>query len=93
VQYHVVNGHCDGKGYPRAPGNLCAHRLAYGIARRAAVLVPAPVEPEMLPPAPMAPLPEAPASVNCHITLGGRQFKSPCAIPMKRACSSAWPRS
>jgi hypothetical protein len=83
--YLAVNGHCECKDYPRAPGNLCAHRLAYGIARRATELVPvsAPVavdvdvsaEPVMLPAAPTAALPEAPASVNCHILLEGRQVQ------------------
>jgi hypothetical protein len=41
VEYHLVNGVCECADYPRAPGNLCAHRLAYGIARRAAELTPA----------------------------------------------------
>jgi len=40
VEYHLVNGICECADYPRAPGNLCAHRLAYGIARRAAELTP-----------------------------------------------------
>ena len=31
VHYHTVNVHCDCKDFPRAPDNLCAHRLAYGI--------------------------------------------------------------
>jgi hypothetical protein len=83
VTYHTVNGHCDCKDFPRAPEGLCAHRLAYGIMRRASELVPPspPVEteplpaPVMLPAAPATALPEAPASVNCHITLEGRQVQ------------------
>jgi hypothetical protein len=71
VTYHLVNGHCDCTDYPKAPSNLCAHRLAYGIARRAAELTPPVQEPLLLPP----PLPEAPASVNVHLELAGRQIQ------------------
>jgi hypothetical protein len=28
AEYHLVNGVCECADYPRAPGNLCAHRLA-----------------------------------------------------------------
>ena len=73
--YHLANGRCDCKDYPRAPGQICAHRLAYGIARRAAELMPPQPEPLMLPPAPTSSLPEAPASANCHIILEGRQVQ------------------
>jgi hypothetical protein len=77
VQYHVVNGVCDCRDYARAPGNLCAHRLAYGIARRVAELVPPSVtvetEPLLLPPAPA--LPEAPASCNVYLTMGGHKVQ------------------
>jgi|RhiMetdeSRZDD1v2_1073273.scaffolds.fasta_scaffold190462_3 hypothetical protein len=95
AEYHLVNGVCECAAYPRAPGNLCAHRLAYGIARRAAELTPAlppPVAVEAMDSgpqdapvaqieaavaAPVAPavLPEAPASVNCHIMVEGRQVQ------------------
>jgi hypothetical protein len=50
-------------------------RLAYGIARRAAELVgPEPEVPVAATVAPAA-LPEAAASVNCHIMLEGRQVQ------------------
>jgi hypothetical protein len=90
VHYHTVNGHCDCKDYPRAPEGLCSHRLAYGIARRAAELVPqsTPVETEELvrdtaqpvcysgaPGAHTPPLGEAPCSVNVHVSIGGRQVQ------------------
>ena len=75
VTYHTVNGHCDCRDYTRALGHLCSHRLAYGIARRATEMLPPPPEPLMLPPAPTVPLPEAPASVNCHLTIAGRQVQ------------------
>src|SRR5213083_228847 len=32
--YHVVNGSCDCKDYPKAPSNWCKHRIAAGIAKR-----------------------------------------------------------
>jgi hypothetical protein len=42
---YTVNGLCTCKDFERAPGQLCKHRLAYGIARRAQELLPpAPVE-------------------------------------------------
>src|SRR5882672_667544 len=37
--YHVVNGSCDCKDFPRAPHHFCKHRLASAIARRAQELV------------------------------------------------------
>jgi hypothetical protein len=37
--YHVVNGHCDCRDYEKAPHQLCKHRLAAAIARRAQELV------------------------------------------------------
>jgi len=94
VEYHLVNGICACADYPRAPGNLCAHRLAYGIARRAAELLPAlpppiaveavdstgqgatvPAEATGAAPVAFSSLGEAPASVNCHIMVEGRQVQ------------------
>jgi len=89
--YHVVNGHCDCRDYDKAPHQFCKHRLGAAIARRAQELAkaklngasnghtaPAPV-PQTLtaqtPPAEPVALPEAPASVNCHITIEGRQVQ------------------
>jgi SWIM zinc finger len=83
--YHVVNGQCDCKDFAKAPHGFCKHRLAAAIARRAQELVKATVaapegqtaapgqsaQPEAL----GTPLPEAPASVNCHITIEGRQVQ------------------
>jgi hypothetical protein len=37
--YHVVNGHCDCKDYPKAPHQFCKHSLGAAIARRAQELV------------------------------------------------------
>ena len=77
--YHV-NGSCPCADFPRAPEHQCKHRLAYGIHKRAMTLttqrldaktVPAPPCPP--PPPPAGALPEAPASVNCYLTVGGRQ--------------------
>ena len=33
--YHIVNGHCDCKDYPKAYEGWCKHRLAHAIAKRA----------------------------------------------------------
>ena len=70
---YTVNGSCTCQDYSRAPGHLCAHRLAYGIARRATELVPA--LPAPTPPAPAVspePLYEAPVSVNVPLEVCGR---------------------
>jgi hypothetical protein len=86
--YRVVNGQCDCKDFARAPHGFCKHRLSAAIARRAQELVkaklatgtngqatpasqPIPAQPD----APTAPLPEAPASVNVHLDLAGRQVQ------------------
>jgi hypothetical protein len=74
---HLVNGTCDCKAtrYHAAP---CAHRLAFRVYQRTALrLTGDPAEERWEPveaPAP-APLYEAPASVNCHIMLEGRQVQ------------------
>ncbi|MBM3223565.1 MAG: hypothetical protein FJZ47_07170 [Candidatus Tectomicrobia bacterium] len=79
--YHVVNGHCDCRDYEKAPHHFCKHRLSAAIARRAQELVKArvdaatPVSQPTQPPAPTTPLPEAPASVNVHLELAGRQVQ------------------
>src|SRR5215813_14530594 len=33
--YHIVNGECSCKDYPKAPHQFCKHRLGAAIARRA----------------------------------------------------------
>ncbi len=88
--YHIVNGHCDCKDFAKAPHNFCKHRLSAAIARRAQELVKAPLDagtngqatpPSQPTPAQASPavpsptLPEAPASVNCYISIGGRQVQ------------------
>src|SRR5207253_2539471 len=42
--YHVVNGHCDCKDFPRAPSGWCKHRIAAGLAKRVATRVRAPLD-------------------------------------------------
>jgi hypothetical protein len=84
--YHVVNGHCDCRDYEKAPHNFCKHRLSAAIARRAQGLTRAkladtngqaepPAQPLASPAVPTTPLPEAPASVNVHLELAGRQVQ------------------
>jgi SWIM zinc finger len=81
--YHIVNGHCDCRDYEKAPHNFCKHRLAAAIARRVQELMKAKMEaatPASQPTpaqseASTGSLPEAPASVHCHITLEGRQVQ------------------
>ena len=39
VVYHVVNGECSCKDYPKAPSGWCKHRIAAGLYKRATALV------------------------------------------------------
>jgi hypothetical protein len=85
--YHVVNGHCDCRDYAKPSHNLCKHRLATAIARRAQELVKAkldapangqaepPASPQASPAVSPSQLPEAPASVNVYLDLAGRQVQ------------------
>jgi hypothetical protein len=81
--YHVVNGECSCKDFPKAPHSFCKHRLGAAIARRAQELTKAkmadvngqepaqgqPAQPE----APTTPLPEAPVSITLKATLHGHE--------------------
>ena len=90
--YHVVNGECTCKDYPKAPSGWCKHRIAAGMQKRATALAkhkleapangqaetpsqPAPAQPHAAPAVPSTPLPEAPASANCYVTLAGRKVQ------------------
>jgi hypothetical protein len=80
--YHIVNGHCDCRDFAQAYEGWCKHRLAHAIAKRAYPLAKAKLDADTTgrptpaqPPAPTAPLPEAPASVNVHLELAGRQVQ------------------
>jgi len=82
--YRVVNGHCDCKDYPQAFEGWCKHCLAHAITKRAYPLAKAQWEAasteaaenlSQSTPAPTAPLPEAPASINVHLELAGRQVQ------------------
>ena len=82
--WYAVNGHCRCTDHTKAQGGLCKHRLAHGIYRRAGELVRdgLPTPPVVLeapsqpaPAVPTSPLPEAPASVNVHLELSGRQVQ------------------
>jgi len=65
----------------QAPDGWCQHRIAAGIQKRVTELLPNAQDETSVPgvttdTAPMpASLPEAPASVNCHLTLAGRQVQ------------------
>lgn len=88
TQYFVVNGTCECRDFPKAPSGWCKHRIAAGLAKRVAARVRAPLDAPANGQAPAAsaltagqaapastspPLPEAPASVNCYVTMAGRQ--------------------
>jgi len=67
TRWYPVNGHCTCMDASRTPQGLCKHKLAFGLYRRAS---------ELLASAGGAPargsaLPEAPASVNVRLCIGG----------------------
>jgi hypothetical protein len=72
TEYVVVNGTCECADFQRAPGQFCAHRLAYGLVVRANELVAqaAPIEPvrdpvrDSVPSASQTPLPDVPAGID-----------------------------
>jgi hypothetical protein len=69
-RYEIREGVCSCQDYARAPEQLCQHRLAAGLVRKAHELLPPTPEP-----APTPALGEAPCSVNCHVMIGGRQVQ------------------
>lgn len=85
---YAVNGACPCADFAHAPSQLCKHRIACYLHRRALELAQAPSTPapscqplDFAPPEaarepsqPVA-LPEAPASVNCHLMLHGRKIQ------------------
>jgi len=74
--YLVGHGACDCRDWDRAPEHLCAHRLAVGFARKVHELVPqAPKSTLEVHQGCTTPLPEAPCSVNVHLTIAGRQVQ------------------
>jgi hypothetical protein len=76
---YVLQGHaCTCADFERgqAPEGWCAHRIAAGIAKRVGELLPPAVE--STPHVHLvstASLPEAPASVNVRLTIGGREVQ------------------
>jgi hypothetical protein len=78
---HSVNGTCDCDWAHFHPGNRCTHQLAVLLQRKTLALMAQPVpEPASelhvaAPVAPIAPLPEAPASVNIRVTIQGREVQ------------------
>ena len=75
TSYFIVNGTCDCKDFPKSPSGWCKHRLAYGLYKRASALVKSRVAHSEPTETPQAILPEAPASVNVRLTLGGREVQ------------------
>ena len=77
--YRIVNGTCDCPDFARAPSSWCKHRIAAGIQRRAMQAVQGAPTSSTAPALPAAaathPLPEAPASANCHVMIAGRQVQ------------------
>jgi hypothetical protein len=74
--FYTVNGHCPCPDAQRAQDGYCKHRLAKALYRRASeMLLEPPPQPNTVLDDAAAPLPEAPASVNVHLTVGGRQVQ------------------
>lgn len=94
--YHLVNGECTCKDFPKAPSGWCKHRIAAGLHKRAAALahtpLDAPATDQAAPPTPPVPsaVPvepgqathtEAPASVNVRLLIDGRD----CQVTLRDA--------
>jgi hypothetical protein len=84
--YHQVNGTCTCQDFTqeKAPNGFCKHRLAHGLYRRATEMVQAQEQEPIVEAQPAATAEsvqvpvqhtEAPASVNFHTTLAGRQVQ------------------
>jgi hypothetical protein len=71
--YRLEQGVCTCKDYAHAPEHLCAHRLSVGFVRKIAELLPA--EPAPAPGATPTTLPEAPASCNVYVSIGGHKVQ------------------
>jgi hypothetical protein len=82
-RYRIIEGTCTCRDFEQAPEHLCQHRLAAGLVRKAHALLPPPTEAPpasadaaiATTPAPVAALPEAPASCNVRVTIGGREVQ------------------
>jgi len=66
----AADGYCMCKDWEQAPQHLCKHRLGAMIALRVQQALPPEPEPTL---APVAPLPEAPASVNLKVVVAGHE--------------------
>jgi hypothetical protein len=75
--YRLVGTACECQDFTRgqAPDGWCQHRIAAGIAKRVGELLPQKPAPEDVCPTDTPPLPEAPVSVNVHLTIGGRDVQ------------------
>src|SRR5438876_2812878 len=84
--YHQVNGTCSCQDFTqgKAPNGFCKHRLAHGLYRRATEMIQAQEQEPVVAAQPTATAEtaqvpvqhtEAPASVNFHTTLAGRQVQ------------------
>jgi hypothetical protein len=77
--YHIVNGECPCKDFPKSPSGWCKHRIAAGMQKRALALVQKKLaatnghtQPAQTQPTP-APLPEAPVSITLKASLHGHE--------------------
>jgi hypothetical protein len=88
--YHIVNGECTCKDFPKAPSGWCKHRIAAGLAKRVTARLRAqldapatgqaapasvPTAVQASPAGPSTPLPEVPAIMSTTITIDGRRVE------------------
>jgi hypothetical protein len=74
-RYVLQGTSCTCADYERgqAPEGWCCHRIAAGIAKRVGELLPPAASPDYQEKS--TPLPEAPASVNVHLVIAGKQVQ------------------
>jgi hypothetical protein len=71
--WYPVNGHCTCLDAPRAPQGMCKHKLAVMLYRRASEVLTSSCGPSQPAAADTPTLPEAPASVNVRLCIGGHE--------------------
>ena len=86
---YVVNGQCPCPDFSTAPGHLCTHRLAYGIAKRAMELLQAHPTPLSAPSGQAAWVPSD--SLDVHTAEAAEEDHGKTGLPPERCETAALP--
>jgi hypothetical protein len=86
---YVVNGQCSCSDFPTAPGHLCTHRLAYGIAKRATELFQAHPTPLTAPSGQAARVPSD--ALDVHTAEAAEEDHGETGLPPERSETAVLP--